>query len=125
MRRRNGRLAGAARSDERDQLSRFRLEADMREGERRVDRRLRPGSERGCRHSGKETSSKDSRPATSSRRSVTASGRRKLDRQIEIFEDAIEEREGALDLDLNVEELTEREEEPALQRGEGDDIADA
>ena len=44
--------------------------------------------------------------------------------QLEVLEDAVEERERALDLDLDVEQLAEREEEPALQRGEGDDGAD-
>ena len=42
------------------------------------------------------------------------------DRQIQILEDPIEEGEGALDLDLNIEQLAEREKEPALQRCEGD-----
>ena len=48
-----------------------------------------------------------------------------LDRQVEVLEDAVEEGQRALDLDLDVEELAEREEEPALQRREGDDVADA
>src|SRR3954453_18670530 len=48
-----------------------------------------------------------------------------LHRQIEIFEDAVEERERPLNLDLDVEELAEREEEAALQCGKGDDVANA
>ena len=44
---------------------------------------------------------------------------------LEVLEDAVEERQRALDLDLHVEQLAEREEEPALERREGDDVADA
>ena len=72
-----------------------------------------------------ETSRNVTRPWTSSWLSAT---RARLvpegDRQIKVFEDAVEEGEGALDLDLDIEQLPEREEEPALQRREGDDIAD-
>ena len=46
-------------------------------------------------------------------------------RHLEVLEDPVKEGEGALDLDLDVEHLAEREEDPALQRGEGDDGADA
>ena len=44
------------------------------------------------------------------------------DRQIEILEDSVEEGEGAVNLDLDIQHLPEREEEAALQRGEGDDV---
>ena len=47
-----------------------------------------------------------------------------LDREIEVFEDAVEERERALNLDLDAEQLPDREKEAALQRREGDDVAD-
>src|SRR6185436_13192810 len=46
------------------------------------------------------------------------------DRQIQVFEDPVEEREGAVDLDLDVHQLPEREEDAALLRGEGNDRAD-
>ena len=42
----------------------------------------------------------------------------------EVLEDAVEQRQRALDLHLYVEQLAEREEEPALERREGDDVAD-
>ena len=42
---------------------------------------------------------------------------------LEVLEDPVEQRQRALDLDLDPEQLTEREEEPALERGEGDDRA--
>jgi hypothetical protein len=45
-------------------------------------------------------------------------------RQVQVLEDPVEQRERALDLDLHVEQLAEWEEEPALERGEGDDVAD-
>ena len=44
--------------------------------------------------------------------------------QVEVLEDAVEQRQRALHLDLDVEQLAEREEEPRLERGEGDDVAD-
>ena len=44
--------------------------------------------------------------------------------QLEVLEDPVEQRERALDLDLDVEQLAEREEEPALERRERDDVAD-
>ena len=45
--------------------------------------------------------------------------------QLEVLEDPVEQRERALDLDLDVEQLAEREEQPALERREGDDVAGA
>ncbi len=42
---------------------------------------------------------------------------------LEVLEDPVEQGEGALDLDLDAEQLTEREEEPALEGREGDDRA--
>ena len=50
---------------------------------------------------------------------------RDLRREVEVLEDAVEQRERALQLDLDVEQLAQREEEPALERREGDDVADA
>ena len=44
--------------------------------------------------------------------------------QVEVLEDAVEERQRALHLHLHVEQLAEREEEPALERGEGHDVAE-
>ncbi len=44
---------------------------------------------------------------------------------LEVLEDAVEEGQRALDLDLHVEQLAEREEEARLERGEGHDRADA
>ena len=44
---------------------------------------------------------------------------------LQVLEDPVEQREGALDLDLDVQQLAEREEEAALERGEGHDGADA
>ena len=44
---------------------------------------------------------------------------------LQVLEDAVEERQRALDLDLHVEQLPNREEEATLQGGEGDDGADA
>src|SRR5438093_13212238 len=41
----------------------------------------------------------------------------------EVLEDAVEQRQRALDLHLYVEQLAEREKEPALERREGDDHA--
>src|SRR5690606_36011747 len=41
--------------------------------------------------------------------------------QVQVFEDAVEERQGSLDIDVHVQKLAERHEEPALQRGEGHD----
>ena len=43
---------------------------------------------------------------------------------LEVLEDPVEQGERALDLDLDVEQLAEREEQPALERGERDDVAD-
>ena len=43
---------------------------------------------------------------------------------LEVFEDAVEQGERTLDLDLDAEQLAEREEQPALQRRERDDVAD-
>ena len=42
---------------------------------------------------------------------------------LEVLEDPVEEGERALDLDLDVEQLAEREEQPALERRERDDRA--
>ena len=50
---------------------------------------------------------------------------RDLRLHVEVLEDAVEERQRALHLDLHVEQLAQREEEPRLQRGEGHDVADA
>ncbi len=44
-------------------------------------------------------------------------------RHLEVVEDALEEREARLDLDRDREHAADREEEPALQRREGDDRA--
>src|SRR5262249_22438864 len=46
-----------------------------------------------------------------------------LVRHVEIFEYAIEEGQSPLKFDLNVEQLADWEEDPALQRGEGDQRA--
>ena len=43
--------------------------------------------------------------------------------EVEVLEDPVEQRERALDLDLDVEQLAEREEQPALERRERDDVA--
>ena len=43
---------------------------------------------------------------------------------LEVLEDPVEERQGPLDLDLDVQQLAEREEQAALERGEGHDVAD-
>ena len=47
-----------------------------------------------------------------------------VDRLVEVLEDAVEERERALHLDLDAEEAADREEQPRLQGGEGDERAD-
>ena len=44
--------------------------------------------------------------------------------QLQVLEDPVEQGERALDLDLDVEQLPEREEQARLQRGERDDVAD-
>ena len=43
--------------------------------------------------------------------------------EVQVLEDPVEQRERALDLDLHVEQLAEREEQAALERGERDDVA--
>ena len=43
---------------------------------------------------------------------------------LEVLEDPVEQGQRALDLDLDVEQLAEREEQPGLERREGDDVAD-
>jgi hypothetical protein len=47
-----------------------------------------------------------------------------LDGQVEVLEDAVEQGQRALQLDLHVEQRTEREEKPALEGRESDDVAD-
>ena len=47
-----------------------------------------------------------------------------LDGQVEVLEDAVEQRQRALQVDLHVEQRPEREEQPALEGGEGDDVTD-
>ena len=44
-----------------------------------------------------------------------------VDRQVEVLEDALEQRERGLQVDADAEQRLDREEEPRLQRGEGDD----
>ena len=43
--------------------------------------------------------------------------------QVEVLEDPVEQGERAVDLDLDVEQLAEREEQAALERGERHDVA--
>src|SRR3989304_71264 len=43
---------------------------------------------------------------------------------LEVLEDPVEQGKGALDLDLDVEELAEREEQPRLGGREGDNVTD-
>ncbi|MEX1158692.1 MAG: hypothetical protein WEC79_07175, partial [Thermomicrobiales bacterium] len=45
-----------------------------------------------------------------------------LVRFIQVLEDSVEERQRALDLDLNVEQLSKREEQTRLKRREGNQI---
>ena len=44
--------------------------------------------------------------------------------ELEVLEDPIEQGKRALDLDLDVEQLPQREEQPALEGSEGDDVTD-
>ena len=48
-----------------------------------------------------------------------------VDRLVEVLEDAVEERQRALHLELDAEQAADREEEPRLQRRERDEDADA
>ena len=75
--------------------------------------------------SGTRRAGSGSRRAPRSGSSARASGASTMStRQVEVLEDAVEQRQRALDLDLHVEQLAEREEQPRLERGEGDDVAD-
>src|SRR5579884_1477318 len=47
-----------------------------------------------------------------------------LDGKVEVLEDAVKQRQRPLNLYLNLQELSNGEEQPALQRGEGDDGTD-
>ena len=47
-----------------------------------------------------------------------------VDPLVQVLEDAVEERERALHLDLHAEQASDREEEPGLQCGEGDERPD-
>ena len=67
----------------------------------------------------------DAGPRTAARSRATASGASTISgSSLEVLEDAVEQRERALDLDLDVEQLAEREEQPRLERRERDDVAD-
>ena len=44
-----------------------------------------------------------------------------VDGQVEVLEDAVEQRQRRLDLDAHAQQRLDREEQPRLQRGEGDD----
>jgi hypothetical protein len=141
---RRRRLAGTRRPDEGDELTRIDLEVDLLEPEgldeldrrdvgqfRGLDARLlcdRSGCDRRWNH-------RDGVPERDIPESDAAANGRAIERDrvgriddfrihLEVLEDPVEEGERALDLDLDAEELAEGEEQPALERGERDDVAD-
>ena len=124
--------------DQRHELARLGVEADVgqREGLDRGRhgaalglrlRRLGRDLELGGRHRVAERDVVEADPAAHrARRQVDRVGRiGDLVVHLEVLEDAVEQRQRALDLDLDVEQLAEREEEARLERGEGHDGADA
>ena len=82
---------------------------------------------RGRRHrppTGSGTRRRANRTAAAERGRVQRDGIGRVDDlrvHLEVFEDPVEQGQRALDLDLDVEQLAEREEQPALERREGDD----
>ncbi len=135
---RGGRLARARWTDQRHQLAGQRLEFDVGQAER-LDRQLhgpsaglgRLGLALGRQlHGGRRVAEghvAEAHVAAHADRVERHRIRRVGDlvRHLQVLEDPVEQGQRALDLDLDVEQLAEREEEAALQRGEGHDRADA
>jgi hypothetical protein len=131
---RRGRLAGARRAHQGDQLPRRRLEIDVAQAERqrlgRGGRRTVPAIAPGRRSDELVTITRDHLPrrgrwvgeghvaeadAAGDRRGGKVDGVRRIHDhgiQLQVLEDPVEQRQGALDLHLHVQQLAEREEQP-------------
>ena len=123
--RRSGRRsppAGPARPRARRPPASTRARARRRSSRRRRPlRRSAPPAPRSGTRRGAARPGRGSAPARASARP----GRRRCRAQVEVLEDPLEQRERGLHLDRRLQHLADREQQPRLQRREGDDRARA